>query len=78
MNDQTRTTEQLPATSRLMRMKEVIRVTGMSRSFIYKRISEGEFPSAVSLSMKSVAWVEEEVQQWIASKIQQRDNDAVA
>lgn len=74
MNDQTRTTEQLPATTRLMRMKEVIRVTGMSRSFIYKRISEGEFPSAVSLSVKSTAWVEHEVQAWIADKIRQRDS----
>ncbi|KNH11817.1 transcriptional regulator [Vibrio lentus] len=77
MNDQTRTTKQLPTTCRLMRMKEVIRVTGMSRSFIYKRINEGEFPTAISLSAKSVAWVEEEVQQWIASKIQQRDNLSV-
>ncbi len=63
MNEQTRTPEQLPATARLMRMKEVIRVTGMSLSFIDKRINEWEFPPAISLTAKSVAWVEEEVQQ---------------
>ncbi|MGR5165977.1 helix-turn-helix transcriptional regulator [Vibrio astriarenae] len=77
MNNQITTKEHLPATSRLMRLREVIQVTGLSRSSIYCRINEGKFPPAVSLGERSVAWVEEEVQGWITSKIQQR-NDAVA
>jgi prophage regulatory protein len=77
MNNQITTIEHLPATSRLMRLKEVIQVTGMSRSSIYCRINEGKFPAAVSLGERSVAWVEEEVQGWITSKIRKR-NDSIA
>ncbi|MGR5340161.1 helix-turn-helix transcriptional regulator [Vibrio astriarenae] len=73
MNNQNTTMEHFPATTRLMRLKEVIQVTGMSRSSIYCRINEGNFPRAVSLSERSVAWVEEEVQGWISAKILQRD-----
>jgi prophage regulatory protein len=77
MNNQNTTMEHFPATTRLMRLKEVIQVTGMSRSSIYCRINEGEFPPAVSLGKRSVAWVEEEVQSWITSKIRKRNNAIV-
>ncbi|CAM4357413.1 helix-turn-helix transcriptional regulator [Vibrio agarivorans] len=73
-----KTIEQFPVTSRLMRVKEIIRITGLSRSSLYKCISEGQFPKAVSLSERSVAWVEEEVQDWITAKIQQRNLNIVA
>lgn len=63
-----------PSTTRLMRLKEVIQVTGMSRSYLYKCISDGKFPNSVSLGERSVAWVDHEVQAWIATKIHQRDN----
>lgn len=58
---------------RLIRLNEVMRITGLSRSRIYQYISEDKFPNNVSLGGRSVAWVESEVCQWVKSVIEQRD-----
>jgi prophage regulatory protein len=47
--------------------------TGESRSTIYKRISEGEFPKPVKLGAKSVGWPEDEVAAYIDARIAARD-----
>lgn len=59
---------------RLIRMKDVMRITGLSRSRIYQYIGEGRFPDSVSLGGRSVAWVESEVFKWVESVIGRRDN----
>ena len=43
--------------------------TGLSRSTIYLRISQGTFPRPVSLGGRAVGWVEEEIQSWLAGRI---------
>lgn len=53
----------------LIRRKEVERQTSLSRSRIYALMQEGLFPDSVSLGPMSVAWVESEVQEWIAARI---------
>jgi len=47
--------------------------TSISRSHIYALIESGEFPKQVSLSERSVAWVETEIDEWIDSRIAARD-----
>jgi len=37
-------------------------------------MAEDDFPPNVSLGARSVAWVEQEVEDWIFSRIAQRDN----
>lgn len=66
-------TEQAKTTRRLMRMIEVIRMTGLSRSSIYDRMNAGLFPKSCSLGGRSVAWVESEVMDWVENQIAQRD-----
>jgi prophage regulatory protein len=61
--------------TRLIRIKEVVAATGLSRSRIYQYINEGRFPSSVSLGGRSVAWVESEIDKWIENTIGQRDNN---
>lgn len=56
----------------LLRRKDVEQRTGLSRSSIYALAKEGAFPRPVSLSIRSVAWVEEEVDAWIEARIQER------
>jgi prophage regulatory protein len=46
---------------RLMRLNEVMEVTGLARSTVYKYVAAGQFPEPVSLGGRSVAWVGEEV-----------------
>ncbi len=50
-----------PARERLMRLPEVLHVTGISRSTLYELSSRKAFPANVSLGGKSVAWVESEI-----------------
>jgi len=63
---------------RLIRIREVIRLIGISKSYIYQLVSQGKFPKPVTLvpGGKSVAWLESEVLEWIDSRIQARDEVA--
>ncbi|BAJ01311.1 AlpA family transcriptional regulator [Shewanella violacea] len=61
---------------RLIKLHEVMSSTGLARSTIYKYLEEGCFPKSVSLGARAVAWVESEVQEWILSKIEERDEQS--
>ncbi len=54
-----------PNLSRLIRLPEVIRRVGISRSAIYKRMAEGRFPRSRSLGPKCAVWLEADIDQWI-------------
>lgn len=58
--------------SDLIRIKEVMSMTGLSRSSIYTYKNKGEFPNPIQLSSRSVAWVRVDVEQWILDKINNR------
>lgn len=62
----------------LLRLREVCRRTGKSRSEIYRRIAAGDFPPPVKLSVRASAWPEHEVSAWIADRIAARDAKAAA
>ncbi|MGB0503932.1 MAG: helix-turn-helix transcriptional regulator [Thalassolituus sp.] len=55
-------------TSRIIRLPEVITHTGLSRSTIYARIAEDQFPRPVSLGGRLVGWHESDIQQWIEER----------
>lgn len=57
---------------RLIKIKEVIKMTSLSRATIYKYMAEDSFPKPVPLGAKAVAWVEDEVENWIYEKIDER------
>jgi prophage regulatory protein len=57
-------------THKILRLPDVINITGLSRSSIYQKISDGEFPKQISLGSKSVGWIEADIQNWIEDKIQ--------
>lgn len=56
----------------ILRLPEVKMRTGLPRSTIYLRMSQGTFPMPVSLGTRSVGWVESEIEEWIAGRITQR------
>lgn len=58
---------------RILRLKEVIEKTGLARSTIYKYVDAGTFPEPIPLGGRSVGWVDSEVHEWIAVKIEERD-----
>lgn len=58
--------------NRLLRRREVELKTGKSRAAIYADIRAGTFPVPVPIGAKSVAWLEAEVDQWIADRLAER------
>lgn len=58
---------------RLIGIKEVMHKTSYSRTTIYQLVKDEEFPPAVPLSVKRVAWLEHEVDEWIQEQINKRE-----
>lgn len=54
----------------ILRLPTVKARTGLSRSTIYLRISEGSFPRPVSLGGRAVGWIEAEIDEWLAQQIE--------
>jgi prophage regulatory protein len=44
-------------------------MTGLARSTIYERIATGGFPKPIHLGPRSVGWIADEVEDWIAARI---------
>ena len=68
---------------RFIRLPEVLSRTGYGRTSIYRKMEDGSFPRSVKLGgpledsntfdCRAVAWIEDEVKQWIESMIEERD-----
>ena len=57
-------------TPRILRLPLVRERTGLSRSSIYLRISEGRFPRPISLGERAVGWLESEIAEWLNRRIE--------
>ena len=55
---------------RFIRLPQVIELTGMGKTFIYARISDGTFPKQIQLGGKSVVWNERDVINWMNQQIE--------
>lgn len=51
---------------RFIRMKEVCRKTGLAKSSIYDRVNAKTFPQPIRIGDRAVAFVESEVDAWMA------------
>ena len=69
---------------RFIRLPEVLTRTGYGRTTIYRKMEDGSFPRSVKLGgpledpnafdSRAIAWIEDEVEQWIESRIDERDS----
>ncbi len=57
-------------THTILRLPAVKSATGLSRSTIYLRITQGTFPKTVSLGARAVGWLESEINEWLNSRIE--------
>jgi prophage regulatory protein len=53
----------------ILRLEQVCRRTGLSRSLVYQLEAENQFPKRVRLTERAVGWIEGEVQGWLAERI---------
>jgi prophage regulatory protein len=58
-----------PIQDRIIRLPQVKDLTGLGRSSIYLGIKEGRFPRHINLGGRSVGWLESEIRQWIADRV---------
>jgi prophage regulatory protein len=61
-----------------IRIQEVVRRTALSRSTILRLEKEGLFPKKIRLSQSTIAWPEEQVDQWQRERLSHDDASAVA
>lgn len=59
-------------TNRILRLKDVIEKTGLSRSSIYQFMKDGTFPQSIQLGARAVGWREADIDQWIEHAFQAR------
>jgi len=57
------------ASTKIWRLPQVIRRTGLSRSTIYEMIGRGELPKQIQLGRRAVGWIADDVDEWIQSKV---------
>lgn len=55
---------------RLLKLKDVLERTGKSTTCVY---TDPSFPRPVKIGQRSSAWVEHEINDWIAARIADRD-----
>jgi prophage regulatory protein len=50
---------------RIIRIKAVLALTGLSRTSLYRKIQLGTFPRQIALSQRCVGWRQSAVSEWI-------------
>jgi len=61
---------------RVIRRKEVEKLTGLGASSIYALMDKGEFPRPLQISERTVAWRLVEVEEWLANLTKKREVNA--
>lgn len=54
---------------RFLRLTDVLGRIPYSRSTIYQLVAQGKFPKPISLGERAVAWVEADIDKWMADRI---------
>ncbi len=65
----------------ILRLPTVQKRTGLSRSSIYLRMENKNFPLPISLGGRSVGWIESEIEGWLQQQIARsrpKENDTAS
>lgn len=55
----------LQTQDRILRIKTVLQVTGLTRSTLYRKVQRGEFPKQIKLSERCAGWRQSAVDAWM-------------
>lgn len=58
-------------TDTMLRQPEVLRRTGLSRTSIWRKVREGDFPAPRQLGANSIGWPESEISEWLDNRPRQ-------
>lgn len=54
---------------KVLRAKDVAEMTGLSRSSIYKKVADNQFPRQIKLGARASGWLLDEVTCWLNNQI---------
>ncbi len=54
---------------KFLRLAEVRNRVPYSRSTIYQLVAQGRFPKPINLGARAVAWLESDIDEWIAARV---------
>ena len=54
----------------VVRMSRLVEMIGLSRSTVWKLLSEGKFPNPIRLGPRSIGWRIKDVEDWIECREQ--------
>ena len=60
----------------LIKLPQVMQMTTLSRATVYRLIAKGEFPEQIKLSERASAWIEDEVLEWLRTRVNTRTLNA--
>lgn len=55
---------------KILRLKQVIQVVGLSRATIYRLMQLGLFPKSLKIGISAVGWTVEQIDTWLAERSQ--------
>lgn len=58
----------------VLRLPTVRSRVGYSRSTIYIRVADGTFPKPIRLGARAIGWLESDIDEWIASRVEESRN----
>jgi len=53
----------------ILRLPQVKRRTGLSKSSIYAFMANSDFPKSISLGERAIGWIEKDITDWIEQQI---------
>lgn len=59
----------METTNKVLRVDQVMEVTGARKSTLYLWMKQGNFPRQIKIGPKAVGWLHSDVQAWISSRI---------
>jgi len=54
---------------RILRIKEVLTRTGLTRSTLYRKLARGGFPKQIAISERCIGWRESAIIRWMKNPI---------
>lgn len=63
LNHKTQNHEEKKMKNRIIRLPDVIKLTGLKRSSIYIKVNEGLLPAPIKISKRAIGWPMNEIQQ---------------
>ena len=54
--------------AQILRLPEILRLTGLSRSTIYDMMRRGKFPASIQLGERAIGWLASDIDAWIEAR----------